>query len=94
MYRCSYLFAALLLAPAALPLRAEVLLIDAIAETAAVQTPERGASMETVRSRFGEPQQARPAVGEPPITRWVYPAFTVYFEHDRVIHAVVPHAQP
>ncbi len=48
--------------------------------------PSRGMNMQTVKSRFGEPAQTTPAVGEPPITRWLYDDFTVYFEHDRVIH--------
>ena len=30
-----------------------------------------------------------PAVGKPPISRWEYPGFVVYFEHDHVIHSVV-----
>ena len=50
--------------------------------------PERGASMTTVRSRLGQPGRRVGPVGEPPITRWVYDRFTVYFEHDRVLHAV------
>jgi hypothetical protein len=28
-------------------------------------------------------------VGAPPITRWDYAGFSVFFEHDRVIDAVV-----
>jgi hypothetical protein len=44
--------------------------------------------MSSVETRFGAPQNRRPAVGEPPITRWDYPGFAVFFEHDRVIHAV------
>ena len=28
---------------------------------------------------------------QPPITRWDYPSFSVYFEHDKVIHAVAKH---
>ena len=40
--------------------------------------------------RFGEPQQRLGPVGEPPISHWVYPDFVVYYEYDRVIHAVVP----
>ena len=51
--------------------------------------PQHGQTMDTVRNQFGEPSNARAAVGDPPITRWVYNGFTVYFEHDRVIHAVV-----
>lgn len=50
--------------------------------------PPRGTTMEVVRSRLGQPRERTPAVGDPPITRWVYDEFTVYFEHDRVIHSV------
>ena len=94
MYRFSLGFAALALSLTVLPVRAEVLLIDAIADNTAVQTPASGTSMEAVRSRFGEPRATRATVGEPPITRWMYPDFIVYFEHDRVIHAVVRHDRP
>ena len=55
----------------------------------AVQLPGRGMTMETVRNRFGEPVSIEPAVGEPPITRWMYNTFTVYFESEYVIHSVV-----
>ncbi|MEL7535457.1 MAG: hypothetical protein AAFZ58_13595 [Pseudomonadota bacterium] len=51
--------------------------------------PRRGMSMTSVERAFGAPETKRAAVGEPPITRWVYGNFTVYFEYDRVIHAVV-----
>jgi hypothetical protein len=44
--------------------------------------------MDKVKEIFGEPQKQAPAVGDPPITRWIYQDFTVYFEYDRVIHAV------
>lgn len=50
--------------------------------------PDRGTTMETVRARLGEPARRVGPVGDPPITRWVYDRFTVYFEHDRVLHAV------
>jgi hypothetical protein len=50
--------------------------------------PARGMSMEKVEASFGAPTQRFPAVGEPPITRWEYPGFVVYFEHQRVIHTV------
>ncbi len=45
-------------------------------------------SMETVESRWGAPVTKRSAIGDPPITRWEYPAFVVYFEYRNVIHAV------
>ena len=50
--------------------------------------PTRGMSMDSVERNFGPPASRRPAVGEPPITRWEYPSFTVYFEYQYVIHAV------
>ena len=53
-----------------------------------VQRPTRGMSMTTVESRFGQPATRHSAVGQPPITRWDYPGFAVYFEHQYVIHAV------
>jgi len=54
-----------------------------------IARPDPGMTMKTVEERFGAPQERHPAVGAPPITRWDYPAFAVYFEKDRVIHAVV-----
>jgi hypothetical protein len=53
-----------------------------------VRKPNNGESMTQVQQSFGEPVERAAAVGEPPITRWRYAEFTVYFEHDRVIHAV------
>jgi hypothetical protein len=54
-----------------------------------VNTPSRGMTMSQVASKFGEPATKVPAVGKPPISRWEYPGFVVYFEHDHVIHSVV-----
>ncbi len=51
--------------------------------------PARGMSMEKVEAAFGAPTSRVPAVGQPPITRWDYPGFVVYFEHNRVLHSVV-----
>ncbi|WP_405238937.1 hypothetical protein [Lentisalinibacter orientalis] len=51
--------------------------------------PTRGMTMQKVQSDWGQPKMRRAPVGEPPITRWEYPEFVVYFEHDRVIHAVL-----
>jgi hypothetical protein len=42
-----------------------------------------------VESTFGSPVSKKAAVGDPPISSWEYPTMTVYFEYDRVIHAVV-----
>ena len=37
---------------------------------------------------------ATPALGNPPITRWDYPQFSVYFENDRVLHTVLARSAP
>lgn len=51
--------------------------------------PARGMSMDKVEARFGAPTNRVPAIGDPPITRWEYPGFVVYFEHNLVLHSVV-----
>ena len=56
---------------------------------AAAERPERGLRMTTVEARYGTPANRYPAVGKPPITRWDYPGVIVFFEFDRVIHAVL-----
>jgi len=58
-------------------------------EKSEVPTPVRGMTMTQVASKFGTPTSKVPAVGKPPISRWEYPGFVVYFEHDHVIHSVV-----
>ena len=49
-------------------------------------------SMEKVEATYGAPTRRAPQsvahVGEPPITRWEYPGFVVYFEHNIVVHTV------
>lgn len=55
---------------------------------AAVDHPSRGSTMQSVESHFGAPVSKHAAVGKPPITRWDYPGFSVFFEYDRVIHSV------
>jgi hypothetical protein len=51
--------------------------------------PTRGMTQASVESRYGSPVSIEAPVGEPPITRWEYANFVVFFEYDRVIHAVV-----
>lgn len=69
---------------------ADTLLIQTVdaAATSAAERPRTGSSMAAVEARFGAPASRSAAVGQPPITRWDYPGFVVYFEHDHVIHAV------
>ena len=53
-----------------------------------VDRPKRGSTMADVEKHFGTPVEKHATVGQPPITRWDYAGFAVFFEHDRVIHAV------
>ena len=55
---------------------------------AANTMPRRGISMAAVEEQFGPPVRVLAAVGDPPITRWVYPGYTVYFENQLVIEPV------
>jgi hypothetical protein len=69
---------------------ADTLLIDGVnlSKTSADERPKRGTSMNTVESTWGQPIVKRNAIGDPPIARWEYSSFIVYFEYSHVIHAV------
>jgi hypothetical protein len=61
--------------------------------------PAKGTTMTNVEKKYGAPARKRPTVGgdtpkHPPITRWDYDAFSVFFEHDKVVDAVIPGAPP
>jgi len=51
--------------------------------------PVRGMTKSTVRKRYGEPISKKAPVGKPPISRWDYPGYSVFFEHHIVLHTVV-----
>jgi hypothetical protein len=55
-----------------------------------VLRPTRGMSKASVEQQFGQAEQQFDAVGEPPISRWIYSDFVVFFESNTVIHSVVP----
>lgn len=57
------------------------------------QLPQRGESQRAVLERFGLADEEHRAVGQPPISRWDYREFSVYFEYDHVIDSV-RHHQP
>lgn len=76
---------------------AETLLIQRVQEETAAALPARGMSMAQVEARFGAPTDRLDARGGqkrqwPTINRWSYPAFTVYFEKNKVIDAVANQA--
>jgi hypothetical protein len=56
-----------------------------------IEKPEQGMTKTQVEQRFGQPRDWRDAVGEPPISSWIYDEFTVYFEYEYVIHSVLKH---
>lgn len=70
---------------------ADALLIDKVRRDAQqqIERPSRGMSKAAVANRFGEPKDKVAAVGTPPISRWVYDNYIVFFEKDRVLHSVV-----
>ena len=71
------------------PAAADTLLIESVqaARATANERPTRGLSMDSVEARWGAPTNRSAAVGKPPITRWEYPSFVVYFEYQHVIDA-------
>jgi hypothetical protein len=82
--------AILLTLAAAAPASAETLLVDNQVQLrpTATELPKRGSTMAAVEARFGAPTTKHAAVGNPPITRWDYAGYSVYFEHQHVVHAV------
>ena len=61
--------------------------------------PSRGMSMAQVEAKFGAPSdRLDPRGGQkrqwPTINRWVYPAYVVYFERNKVIDVVLQQAAP
>ncbi|HSX71818.1 MAG TPA: phosphodiesterase [Pseudomonas sp.] len=53
--------------------------------------PTLGESKRSVLERFGLADEEHPPVGQPPITRWDYRTFSVYFEYDHVVNSVLHH---
>lgn len=88
-----------LLAIAAPLASADTLLIERVKVESSANLPKRGSSMGTVEAKFGAPQHKFAAVGGgskqmPPITRWQYDTFSVYFENQHVVDAVLTKATP
>jgi hypothetical protein len=69
---------------------AETMVVDdqVVVRPSTVQVPARGQTMSAIEAKFGAPQTRHAAVGTPPITRWDYASFSVFFENDRLIDAV------
>lgn len=80
---------------AVLPVHAETVVIKLGHQSSDnfTEMPRRGLRKGAVAQRHGEPVRRYAPVGQPPITRWDYSGFSVYFEYDRVIDSV-RHRQP
>ena len=70
-------------------LGADVLLIEPVRKTEGMNVPVNGQTMDEVESAHGAPRQKGEPVGEPPITRWDYERWSVYFEYERVLSTVL-----
>jgi hypothetical protein len=97
MNRPSLLLAAGFVLLATLPASADTLLVQRAQLAAKMDLPRRGQSMAAVEAAFGAPATRHAAVGggsasTPPITRWDYEGFSVYFENGHVVNSVVARA--
>ena len=86
------LLLALCVAASGTAVAGDTLLIQRVQEEPG-NLPARGLRMADVEARYGAPAERLDRRGGqkrawPAIDRWVYPAFTVYFEQGRVIDAV------
>jgi hypothetical protein len=91
------LIAAVLFAASLNCAHADVLAMPEPASAIDTQLPAKGSSMASVSREYGAPKLRHPAVGgdspkHPPITRWDYETFSVFFENQHVVDAVRPDA--
>ena len=89
---------ALLVAGSGVANAGDVLLVERV-QAEPGNLPGRGMAMAQVEARFGPPsERLDPRGGQkrdwPTINRWVYPAFTVYFERSKVIDVVMTKSDP
>ena len=101
--RKDLLIIALGLALATGPAKADVLATPdenpAASTVTRASLPAKGITMSAVEKKFGAPREKHAPRGgdtpkHPPITRWDYEGFAVFFEHDKVVDAVIPGRPP
>jgi len=73
----------------AAPVGADVLILDEVRQVERMDVPANGQNKADVEARYGTPNVRHDAVGEPPITRWDYESYSVYFEYDLVLFTVL-----
>ena len=73
--------------------QADVLLLEGISKEPAnnkdgVLRPTQGMSAQKVKETWGIPKSVTEPIGNPPIQRWEYEKFFVFFEKEHVINSV------
>lgn len=91
---CSLVVVGLLAVNAA---QAETLDLPRDDPAASMDVPARGMSQTEVTRRFGAPVRRHAPVGggspqQPPITRWDYEGWSVFYENSRVVDVVIKNA--
>src|SRR5689334_15771692 len=96
--RLNFLFASLLLTTAGAQAQGDTVTTGdpdtvIVESSPAIHVPSKGMTKAAVARDFGEPSSRRRSVGgasrqQPPITRWDYGDFSVFFEYDHVVDAV------
>lgn len=71
------------------PVYADVLIIDEVRQVQKLDLPSNGQTKAGIEARFGAPKARHDAVGDPPISRWDYDTYSVYFEFDLVLFSVL-----
>ena len=72
---------------------ADVLLIEEVRQAESMKLPTNGMNTSEVRAAYGDPANTHAPVGDPPITRWDYANWSVYFEYDLVLFTVLKKGQ-
>ena len=72
---------------------ADVLLIEEVRQADSMKLPANGMNKSEVRSAYGDPATTHAPVGDPPISRWDYASWSVYFEYDLVLFTVLKKGQ-
>jgi len=85
----TWIVLALMLAFTIQPIAADVLLIDEVRQSGRMQLPVNGQTKADVEAKYGEPDKRKAAVGDPPISSWVFAEYSVYFEYDVVLFSVL-----
>jgi len=57
-------------------------------QESSIAVPSTGMKKADVEAKFGAPNSKTEPVGNPPISRWSYDKFVVYFEYDHVVRSV------